>query len=79
MKLEQRIGRLDRIEQEKDVEIFNFKILGTVESRILEVLEERIKLFQESIGNLEPMIGNIQKSINNAVFSDATSIDILDL
>ncbi|MBN2156171.1 MAG: DEAD/DEAH box helicase family protein [Candidatus Lokiarchaeota archaeon] len=70
MKLEQRIGRLDRIGQENDVLIFNFLVKGTVESRILEILAKRINLFTESIGNLEPIITNLEKSINKAVFSE---------
>ncbi|MHA1111705.1 MAG: helicase-related protein, partial [Promethearchaeota archaeon] len=70
MKLEQRIGRLDRIGQKDDILIFNFLIMGTVESRIMEILAKRINLFTESIGNLEPIIANLEKSINKAVFSE---------
>ncbi|TFG17386.1 MAG: hypothetical protein EU530_10670 [Promethearchaeota archaeon] len=70
MKLEQRIGRLDRIGQKDDILIYNFLIKGTVESRILEILAKRINLFTESIGNLEPIIANLEKSINKAVFSE---------
>ncbi|MHA1728889.1 MAG: DEAD/DEAH box helicase [Promethearchaeota archaeon] len=69
MKLEQRIGRLDRIGQKKDVFIYNFTTINTVESRIMEVLIDRINLFKESIGDLEPIVANVEKSITEAIFS----------
>ncbi len=75
MKLEQRIGRLDRIGQKDNILIYNFLIKGTVESRILEILAKRINLFTESIGNLEPIIANLEKSINKAVFSEDNLYD----
>ena len=48
MRVEQRIGRVDRIGQEHPVTIFNFHVRGTIEGRILDVLEQRIRLFEES-------------------------------
>jgi len=55
MKIEQRIGRLDRIGQKKDVYIYNFALSGTLEARILQVLHERIRIFEETIGGLDPL------------------------
>jgi len=57
MKIEQRIGRLDRIGQKKDVYIYNFALSGTLEARILQVLHERIRIFEETIGGLDPILG----------------------
>jgi hypothetical protein len=58
MKVEQRIGRLDRYGQKHDVvHIFNFSINGTIDSQIFERLYERIEIFTESIGVLEPILG----------------------
>ena len=34
MRLEQRIGRIHRLGQEKDVHIYNFAIEGTVEEHV---------------------------------------------
>ena len=42
MRIEQRIGRIDRIGQEKDVLIFNFMLEGTIEERVREVLEGKL-------------------------------------
>jgi len=59
MVVEQRIGRLDRIGQESDrILIFNFSVPGTIEDRILQRLYHRIRIFQESIGDLESILGN---------------------
>lgn len=58
MVVEQRIGRADRFGQQSDViTIVNFSIDDTIESRILDRLYERIKIFEESIGDLESILG----------------------
>ena len=71
MKLEQRIGRIDRIGQKsKKVFIYNFYIEGTIETDIMFALDKRIHLFEESIGQLEPIIGTIEKDIKNIIFTE---------
>ena len=78
MKLEQRIGRLDRIgQQSKEIYIYNFFLEGTIETDIIFALDKRINLFEESIGQLEPIIGNIEKVNNVGVCSLAQSIYII--
>jgi hypothetical protein len=67
MKIEQRIGRLDRIGQTRPVEIYNLVYEGTLEERIVEVLGERIKLFEESVGSLDPILGQVEKDIERLV------------
>jgi len=42
MKIEQRIGRVDRIGQVNDVNVFNFILNDTVENRVRTVLEEKL-------------------------------------
>ena len=71
MKLEQRIGRLDRIGQKsKKIFIYNFFLEGTIETDIIFALDKRIHLFEESIGQLEPIIGKIEKDIKNIIFTE---------
>ncbi|TFG08039.1 MAG: hypothetical protein EU539_03460 [Promethearchaeota archaeon] len=71
MKLEQRIGRLDRIGQEsREIYIYNFFIENTIETDIVFALNKRINLFEESIGLLEPIIGKIEKDIKAIIFSE---------
>ena len=50
MKIEQRIGRVDRIGQGKIVRAFNFALDGTVELRVREVLEEKLARILEEFG-----------------------------
>lgn len=50
MKIEQRCGRVDRIGQTKDVEIYNFIIKDTVENRVRQVLEEKLSVILNEIG-----------------------------
>ena len=63
MVVEQRIGRADRFGQQSDiVTIVNFSVEDTIESRILDRLYERIKIFEEAIGDLESILGEeVQK------------------
>ncbi len=50
MKIEQRCGRADRIGQTRDVHIYNFIVSDTVESRVREVLEEKLSVILEEMG-----------------------------
>jgi SNF2 family DNA or RNA helicase len=75
MKVEQRIGRLDRIGQKLPVRIYNLYCEGTVEQRVIDVLEQRIGLFQESVGSLDPILGDIERDIERLVLADAASFD----
>src|SRR5262245_31963101 len=59
MKVEQRIGRLDRLGQKADkITIINLAVEGTIEERILDRLYNRIGIFENSIGDLEPILGS---------------------
>ncbi|MFX1530285.1 MAG: SNF2-related protein [Promethearchaeota archaeon] len=72
MKLEQRIGRVDRIGQEsREIYIYNFYMEGTVETDIVYALIKRINLFEESIGILEPIIGRVEKDLKNVIFAES--------
>lgn len=58
MRIEQRIGRIDRVGQEADrLIIVHFKIAGTIEDRLYTRLHGKLLNFQNSIGDLEPIIG----------------------
>lgn len=49
-KIEQRIGRVDRIGQEHPVLAFNFLLKDTVESRVFEVLQEKLEIIFREFG-----------------------------
>ena len=63
MKVEQRIGRVDRIGQEREVRIFNLFSKDTIEERVLDVLEHRINVFEETVGGLDPILGDTENDI----------------
>jgi superfamily II DNA or RNA helicase len=48
--LEQRIGRVDRIGQSRPVRAFNFVLYGSVDQRVLEVLEAKLALILAELG-----------------------------
>jgi superfamily II DNA or RNA helicase len=50
MKIEQRIGRVDRIGQQRDVIVYNFILADTVENRVKAVLEEKLSVILKEIG-----------------------------
>lgn len=50
MKIEQRIGRADRIGQTHDVEVFNFILDDTIENRVRTVLEEKLATILSELG-----------------------------
>jgi SNF2 family DNA or RNA helicase len=50
MKIEQRIGRVDRIGQKHIVRALNFALEGTVELRVRDVLEEKLARILEEFG-----------------------------
>lgn len=58
MRLEQRIGRIDRFGQQSEkVFIFNFVTPGTVEERIFFRCFERLGIFRDTIGDCEEVLG----------------------
>ncbi|MDQ0817606.1 SNF2 family DNA or RNA helicase [Bacillus pumilus] len=59
MRLEQRIGRIHRLGQERDVHIYNMATNGTVEEHILKLLYEKIQLFENVIGDLDDILTRI--------------------
>ena len=78
MKVEQRIGRLDRIGQTQPISIFNLWVKDTVEERVLDILENRIRLFEETVGGLDPILGdaeNIESDIQKIMSAAADNLE----
>lgn len=50
MKIEQRIGRADRIGQSADVQVYNFILGDTIENRVRTVLEEKLAVILQELG-----------------------------
>ncbi|GIX42777.1 MAG: RNA helicase [Leptospiraceae bacterium] len=68
LKMEQRIGRIHRFGQKNDVLILNFSTKDTVAERVLYILENKIRIFEESIGPSDMLLGSIEEEVNLSQF-----------
>jgi SNF2 family DNA or RNA helicase len=64
MQIEQRLGRLHRVGQQHDVLLANLVSRGTIEERILHVLESKINLFELVIGELDMILGRVSNEFD---------------
>ena len=66
MRVEQRIGRIDRMGQKSEsVAIFNLITPGTVDADIYERCLVRIGVFNNALGGSEEILGEITREIRN--------------
>lgn len=69
MEVEQRIGRIDRFGQTEDkLLILNFHTPGTIETDIVERVHQRIGVFEDSIGELEPILQSALADLRRTMF-----------
>ena len=69
MRVEQRIGRCDRIGQTSDkVYVRSLASEGTIESRILSRLYERLGIFERALGELEVVLGETIAAFERDLF-----------
>ncbi len=64
MQIEQRLGRLHRVGQTRDVVLTNLVARDTIEQRILHVLEAKINLFELVVGELDMILGRIDEDFD---------------
>ena len=78
MRLEQRIGRIDRIGQEKPIiRIVHLFYRDTVEYDAYTAMEERIQDFRENVGTLQPILAaNLESIIREGVMDGTGSEDV---
>jgi SNF2 family DNA or RNA helicase len=72
MRVEQRIGRVHRLGQKRDVYINNLSTVGTIEQHILSLLYEKIDLFEMVIGELEDIVERL--ALNQTLEENLISI-----
>ena len=69
MRVEQRIGRCDRLGQASDkIHIRSLASEGTIESRILGRLYERLGIFERALGELEVVLGEAMANFERDLF-----------
>ena len=61
MVIEQRIGRIDRIGQEREVFVFNLVARDTLEDRMLAILDEKINMFELVVGEVGAILGEMDE------------------
>lgn len=57
MEIEQRIGRLHRLGQQRPVEIYNLVQAGTLQAHLLDILQEKLNLFELVVGETGLVLG----------------------
>jgi SNF2 family DNA or RNA helicase len=77
MQIEQRLGRLHRVGQTHDVLLTNLVSKGSIEERILHVLETKINMFELVVGELDMILGRIDEDFDfeQAVFNAFATAD----
>jgi superfamily II DNA or RNA helicase len=60
-RIEQRIGRIHRIGQNREVFIFNLAMRNTVEERLLRILDEKINMFELVVGEIQSILGELEE------------------
>ena len=61
MAIEQRIGRIDRIGQQREVFVFNLVTRGTLEEQVLQLLDEKISMFELVVGEVGAILGSVEE------------------
>jgi SNF2 family DNA or RNA helicase len=62
MRIEQRVGRVHRIGQSRDVFVFNYCQQGSAEEQLLRVLHEKINMFELVVGEMDAILGTLDDS-----------------
>ena len=70
MRVEQRIGRIDRLGQEHpEIRIVNLHYEDTVETDVYRALRQRIGLFESVVGALQPILSELPRTLSGAVLA----------
>ena len=76
MRIEQRIGRIDRRGQQSDVvNIYNMITSDTIDAEIYHRCLLRIGIFEDSVGECSEILGEISRAIQNIVFDTSLTED----
>jgi len=67
MRVEQRIGRVHRLGQTRDVLVVNLVAPGTIEDHVYRLLHEKIGLFRQVIGDLDLILADEPAGLEGAV------------
>jgi len=87
-RLEQRIGRIHRYGQDKEVKVWNFQFEGTREGEIFELLQDKVENIRSQVGSTADVLGMlddiniddlIMRSVQNEDPPEATAAELEEL
>jgi ATP-dependent helicase HepA len=61
--IEQRIGRIDRIGQSREVRIFAFRPEGTLAARVVDLMDDAVGVFREPVGGLDSVLESVESEL----------------
>jgi SNF2 family DNA or RNA helicase len=59
MRIEQRVGRIHRVGQTREVRIYNLSARSTVEDYLLQLLDQKLNMFELVIGEMDMILGHL--------------------
>jgi SNF2 family DNA or RNA helicase len=75
-RIEQRIGRIDRLGQQASViHIWNLYFKDTIDQRIVVRLLDRLRIFEEALGEAEAMVGEEIRRLESSLLNRQLSIE----
>jgi len=79
MRVEQRIGRIDRIgQQAQSIVIINFYVRGTIDGSIYFHLYQNIGVFKDTIGDLEGILGSHVNQLTHELLANELSPEMAE-
>ena len=70
MRVEQRIGRLDRIGGKRVVDVSNYFYEGTIEEQIYRGIGEDVDWFEDVVGPAQPVLNEIERVIQDVAMEE---------
>jgi SNF2 family DNA or RNA helicase len=70
MVVEQRIGRIHRIGQKRDAHIISLAADDTIEAHVLKLLDQKIKLFELVVGELDVILGDFTETMETRLTAE---------
>ncbi len=76
MRVEQRIGRLDRIGQKASrIVIWTLLHEDTIDARIHELLHQKMDIFRRALGDIEPIVGQEMRNLTGDLLSGRLTVE----
>jgi superfamily II DNA or RNA helicase len=68
MKIEQRIGRVHRVTQTRDVYVANLYARGTIDEHVYRILHDKLRMFELLFGQVTTILGELEDAGRNLTF-----------